>query len=298
MNFDNELTIQDNYYIKLPNYYILKELCKYINDEKYTSRDLIAYVRLNKICINSYVKISDSTYAPLIYPASIAKKNIKFFRWLIKNKAKTNLQLDYISRLHENIGTLMPPDIEFVCNLENISLLKQNLNINIRNIEYCMMRGDIKRINALELSDVCCKHIKNNPSFAFNILESLIQKITVLCTTPGLNKSTEIDKVIDKYALLFRIISNFVQPSLLHLESNISLINLCINWYLFKIIKELHWRGTSKSIGIGSNGINQPVFYEDMNKEVVAIYRQIYNEYYYYNTCITLNLWVDPRVDV
>ena len=35
-----------------------------------------------------------------------------------------------------------------------------------------------------------------------------------------------------------------------------------------------------------------------MNKEVVAIYRQIYNEHYYYNTCIALQMPVDPRVDI
>jgi|688.fasta_scaffold201856_2 hypothetical protein len=272
---------QDAYYMNLPNYYLLKELCGFINDPKYSSSDIIDFIKLNKISINSYVKISEHTYAPLIYPVSITEKNAKLFRWLIKNKAKLDLQLDSIS-------AEVPPDIEFVCYIDHISILKPNINLNIVNLEYCMKRADVSRINLLELSDVCRKHVKNNSAFVFNILETLIQKISMLCTSPGLSHAKNVDKAIYKYAQMFAMLQDVFSCNIGHPESGVSFIDLCITWYLFPIIKELR----------GYTEFMQPIFYEDMNKEVVAIYRQIYNEHFYYNTCIALRVYVDPRVDI
>lgn len=283
-------TSQDMYYMNLPNYYLLRELCNFMKDDKYSSNDLIEFIRLNKIGINSYVKISEHTYAPIIYPASISRKHTKLFRWLIKNKAKPMLQLDHQG--HENV----PPDIEFICNLDNLALLKSipnvgagiNININIINLEYCMKRADSRRVILLDLQDVCRKHIKNNPTFIFDILETLIQKISMLCTSPGLCHAKNIDKAIDKYVQIFAMLQGVFSCNVKHPESGMSFIDLCITWYLFPIIKELR----------SYTEFMQPIFYEDMNKEVVAVYRQIYNEHFYYNTCMALRVYVDPRVDI
>lgn len=279
----NEQNEQDEYYSRLPGYINLKELGIMINSAEYKSDDIIEYIKLHKIGINSYIKISMQTYAPLIYSVSIAKKNAKLFKWLEKNGARVDLQLD-CSNISD--GTPSDPDIEYICRKEYLSYpcLKNKCSNSIINIEYILCRGDIKRIHILGNIDVILKHVKNNPSIIFNILNTLIQKITVLCGTPKYNHSSKIDKCINKYAELYKLLASVIQVD--YIYEHKTFMQLCCDWYLYPIIKVIP----------RSREMHSPIFYEDLNKEVVAIYRQIYNEFFYYNTCVSLNAKVDYRL--
>ena len=163
----DECLKQDNYYVNKPEYYSLKELNNMIMNQttNITNQEIIDYIIIKNINVNSYIKLSRGIYAPIIYVVSINKNNTALFEWMLNNKAKFWLPLDL-----ENTATYIP-EIEYVCDISYINILltiKKTMLTKISkmpkqnkcNIEHCLKTGDIARIILLDDINNCKKYLQ------------------------------------------------------------------------------------------------------------------------------------------
>ena len=289
--------MDESYYTNDLNYSKLCKLKELIICKNTEYKEIIKYIINNKININSYIKIKDNFYAPLFYLIIHAENQLKLFKWIHSlNKINYNLKYDYfINDIYDNYI----PHYLTTCKSIYLKYLFKNEEINNElkkeDIIFLLKNANIDRIKLLniDIKEFLINDKKNsnndNIYIEFIILEHLIYKnITYICATN--NNKKNIDFILNKYLELFKYID--IDPYIINKQTNISFIQTCIDWYLLNIIEYLKNK-------LNNNNINKSLnitFYKDINEEKSAIYRQLYNDYNYYNICKLLNFNIDERV--
>jgi hypothetical protein len=273
----------DEYYMNEYQYLKKNELkTKIINNEDY--KDIIKFIIINQIDINSFIKVKNNFYAPLIYIV-MHSNNIKLFKWLFK-QTNINLNIKYDKDNNEYI-----PNYLITCNEKMFKYIKNISEIKPIDIIYCLKKG---LYNKLKLFDKNCLFLFKNindkilpMNIEFDILKELLDQIYILCMIKN-NKDT-INELINNYIKIYDIIYDYINILNTN-ENNITFIQLCIDWYLLDIVK-LFIPKLKKT----DRDLLKIKFYKDYDNETTAVYRQLYNDYNYYYIAILINNPIDER---
>ena len=273
---------REEYYVFQPNYYQLKTLSEMMNDRKISFKDIIRFIVRNKIDLNSYIKLGNDhkIFVPLIYACSLTPHLEKVFIYLLKNKADPTKIPDADDDATD--------DLLFVCHEKYFkTLIKNGCTVDpkrkSRQIRKKIQYGNYKRLmlllkhNLINEKDIA---VSVDEKIYIDCVKVLIDRIYLICGTT--NMKADVDTMISKYVTVFL----FIQKYSSNVHRNTELTEILKNNYLFELL-ELPF--------IIKTDVTAPKYHEDMDDKIVAMLRQLYNDYRYTRTCQILNLKADTR---
>ena len=274
---------QAEYYIAQPDYFLLQDLRKLIHLKESTSEEILNFIKVNKINVNSYQKGSkDNVWVPMIYHLCKYDKYKEVLKFLTRQR----------------VNFLLPPDGEmsenilFNCNSVYLKflydrgcrVLKRDLNYSILKRLKC---ADVRRLesliklNVITAGDVigadkdpiltCLESLKAYVSYVFNFKQDITNLTAELnAAVKKFLSSTEL--LIIWGAKVTEAACNFACEHYLH-----EFLSLFIMYKLmpFTLI---------------------PVYHEQMDRLNVAMLRPMLNDNRYEKTCFVLNL--KPKEEV
>lgn len=251
-----------NYYESQPDF-LYKDELKNMIIRKESINDIIKYLNEKNLSIRSYLKIKNNVYAPLSYLISHYKEYYKLFLFLLKNNVNITDKIDII-----NNEKIFIPSILITCDEVYIKHYIKMIDITIEDINYAISNQLLKRLKILNID---IKYFLN----ISNIKESLNNHIILLkkiCITYNVNYLIEEEK--NKYI-------NFLIEILKYetVKFDNEFIQICYDWYIYYVLKIINNNNNTNNI------INKEKFelkhYETMEKEKVAFFRQLFNDFTY-----------------
>jgi hypothetical protein len=260
----NEL---DEYYNKNKNTCKLNELIK----KNTPVKELVAFMKINKIKLDSYIKTGMNVYSPLFHILSMYPydRYNKLFHKIISS-VDINTPTDKLDDCD------FIPNILIICNEEYESYYIHKLSeLTHDDIKYAYDHGLYNKICALKLIP------KMNIS-VFDVIDNLINKLKMICITA--NELVMIEEQLTNYIKCFKIL---ISNNLINYDErreiiikkkiyNENILQLCADWYLWKIAELFITKKNNDNIKL--------VHHRLMDTTQTAYFRQLFNDYNYYHS--------------
>lgn len=281
---------QKEYYVFQQKYYQLKKLGELLRTAGVTSDELIEYTIRESLDPNSYIEFCNGVFCPIIYQCSLTPSHIKFFLWLLKHGANPHKMLDVSDRARAD-------HILFVCHERFMPILIDKCKVTMKDVPVETVRetiirkltfGNLRRIRLLvkfrviKPTDVLQVQSSTIPDLGFQVVDVLIDRIGLICQT--YNEKKDIDNLLSKYTEVMK----FIKTTGSETRSGVTLTQYCAGYYLHPLI------ATFPDAKI----VNAKVIYHaDADPKIVAVLRQLFNDFRYVETCKLCGSAIDERAN-
>jgi hypothetical protein len=263
-----------DYYASRPDYFLLQELRDKIFKD--TSEQIINFIIVNKISVNSYMKgLKINEWVPLLYLACSNSKYVDLVKYLIKSNVNIHAMPDSDDIEH----ILYTCDGLYLKFLYDKGCRPDNGN-TVKNIKRRLRKADIKRLvsliklNVITCEDIystedpvlyCLKSMTDYFKYAFNVRKDLV------------NFTAELNEVIEKF---LRCVNQLI---LWKCEITDEACIYAGKYYMFEFLK-------FDAFKTQINFENVVKYHEHMDKLEVAMLRPLLNDARYEKTCKALNI--------